>query len=89
MNKLLAKKLHHLIKKYQTIVIAKHVLPDWDAQGSALGLANLIQDNYKKKTIYVVGDRISDDASFPPDQLTLEALAKALLIVVDTANAER
>lgn len=89
MNKLLAKKLHYLIKKYQTIIIAKHVFPDWDAQGSALGLANLIQDNYKGKTIYVVGERIDDDSSFPSDQLTLEALGKALLIVVDTANAER
>ncbi|ATG97760.1 DHH family phosphoesterase [Mesoplasma lactucae] len=82
-------KLNNLIKKYNTIIIAKHTNPDWDAQGSAIGLANIIQDNYKNKTVYVVGERLNDDESFSDDLLTNEAARKALLITVDTANVER
>ncbi|WFQ90724.1 DHH family protein [Mycoplasma feriruminatoris] len=79
------------INQYQNIIIAKHKQPDWDAQGSAIGLANIINDNFKNKTIYVVGDRISDDDSFLIDESNLsdEFIKSSLIITVDTATKKR
>lgn len=85
-----ARRLDRLIKNYQLIIIAKHKRPDWDAQGSAIGLANLINQNYKNKEIYVVGDRLNEDISFwPPKHFKPHELKEALLLIVDTANANR
>lgn len=85
-----ARRLDRLIKNYQLIIIAKHKRPDWDAQGSAIGLAHLINNNYRNKDIYVVGDRLNDDISFwPPRHFKPQELENALLLVVDTANANR
>ncbi|WP_434337876.1 DHH family phosphoesterase [Mycoplasma capricolum] len=79
------------ISQYQNIIIAKHKQPDWDAQGSAIGLANIINDNFKNKTIYVVGSRISDDNSFFIDEINLsdEFVKNSLIITVDTATKKR
>jgi len=81
-DKLLWKK----IKQADSIIIAKHKNPDWDAQGSAMGLAWIIKENAKKgKKIYVVGERLNDDKHFSAEHLTDETVANSLLITVDTA----
>lgn len=85
MNKVLLKK----IKKYKNIIIAKHIKPDWDAQGSAMGMANLIAENFKNKNIVIVGDRIDDNKDFFQSELSDNFIKKALIITVDTANEER
>lgn len=78
------------IKKYETIIIHRHVRPDPDAYGSQGGLAEILQASFPEKSIFTVGkeeetlhymrrlDEVSDDT-----------YNGALVIVCDTANAER
>ncbi|RBP93873.1 phosphoesterase RecJ-like protein [Cytobacillus firmus] len=78
------------IKKYETIIIHRHVRPDPDAYGSQGGLAEILKASFPEKSIFTVGkeeetlhymrrlDEISDDT-----------YNGALVIVCDTANAER
>ncbi|WP_338985003.1 bifunctional oligoribonuclease/PAP phosphatase NrnA [Spiroplasma endosymbiont of Diplazon laetatorius] len=78
------------IKNYENIIISKHVSPDWDTQGSAYGLREIILDNFKNKKVYVVGEKLNlgireEDES----QLTEEKVSSSLLITVDVANFER
>ncbi|AEM69017.1 DHH family phosphoesterase [Mycoplasma putrefaciens] len=77
------------IKQYNKIIIAKHKLPDWDAQGSAMGLAYIIEKNFDNKTIYVVGDRLNDDTDFLANQISDQFVSDSLLITVDTAVKSR
>ncbi|MBX9973322.1 bifunctional oligoribonuclease/PAP phosphatase NrnA [Cytobacillus firmus] len=78
------------IKKYETIIIHRHVRPDPDAYGSQGGLAEILKASFPEKSIFTVGkeeetlhymkrlDEVSDDTYYG-----------ALVIVCDTANAER
>lgn len=78
------------IKKYETIIIHRHVRPDPDAYGSQGGLAEILKASFPEKLIFTVGkeeetlhymrrlDEVSDDT-----------YNGALVIVCDTANAER
>lgn len=78
------------IKKYETIIIHRHVRPDPDAYGSQGGLAEILKASFPEKSIFTVGkeeetlhymrrlDEVSDDT-----------YNGALVIVCDTANAER
>ncbi|WP_282141427.1 DHH family phosphoesterase [Cytobacillus oceanisediminis] len=78
------------IKKYETIIIHRHVRPDPDAYGSQGGLAEILKASFPEKSILTVGkeeetlhymrrlDEVSDDT-----------YNGALVIVCDTANAER
>ena len=50
------KKIYNKIKKANIIVIARHVGPDPDALGSSLGLKQIIEDNFKDKKVYVIGN---------------------------------
>ena len=45
------KKIYQKIKKYDTIVIARHVGADPDALGSQLGLKCAILDKFPKKNV--------------------------------------
>ena len=49
------KKIYRLIKKSDTIVIARHVGPDPDALGSSIGLKESILATFPNKSVYVVG----------------------------------
>ncbi|MDF2038894.1 bifunctional oligoribonuclease/PAP phosphatase NrnA [Cytobacillus oceanisediminis] len=78
------------IKKYEKIIIHRHVRPDPDAYGSQGGLAEILKASFPEKSIFTVGkeeetlhymrrlDEVSDDT-----------YNGALVIVCDTANAER
>ena len=78
------------IEKYETIIIHRHVRPDPDAYGSQGGLAAILQESFPDKKIYAVGQ----------EEPTLHYMRRldviedteykgALVIVCDTANAER
>ncbi|WP_031542270.1 DHH family phosphoesterase [Mesoplasma photuris] len=89
-NKKDAKTLVKKIKGHENIIIVKHQLPDWDAQGSAMGLAHIIKENFENKNIFVVGDRLNDDKDFlPKKKLTNDFIKSALVITVDTGNKAR
>ncbi|TGA99257.1 bifunctional oligoribonuclease/PAP phosphatase NrnA [Sporolactobacillus shoreae] len=78
------------IRRYETIIIHRHVRPDPDALGSQGGLASLIRDNFPGKRVYIVGEE-TEDLRFlvRMDEIADSAYAGALVIVCDTANQER
>lgn len=85
------KKILNKIKKANTIVIARHVGPDPDALGSSLGLKQIIEDNFKGKKVYVIGNQTSKFSYLGtldklPENLDND---KALLIVTDTPDRKR
>lgn len=89
-----AKKLKELIQKYETIVIFRHQIPDYDALGSQFGLLTWLKENFKEKKIYALGEdhKIFTGRIFPKcDVISDEELfAKPFLaIVLDTGNSER
>ncbi|AUM63023.1 DHH family phosphoesterase [Spiroplasma monobiae] len=79
-----------VIEQYENIIIAKHVSPDWDTQGSAYALREIILNNFNNKNVYVVGEKMNfgtreEDES----KLTEGIISTSLLITVDVANFER
>ncbi|UWD34986.1 bifunctional oligoribonuclease/PAP phosphatase NrnA [Mycoplasma cottewii] len=82
-------KLVEKIKQYDNVIIAKHKLPDWDAQGSAMGLAYIIEKNFENKKIFVVGERLNHDLDFLSNEISDEFVKNSLLITVDTAVKSR
>ncbi|CAM3920178.1 DHH family phosphoesterase [Lederbergia lenta] len=78
------------IKRFNTIIIHRHVRPDPDAYGSQGGLAEILQASYPDKNIYTVGERdFGLDFLRIPDEISDETYSGALVIVCDTANQER
>lgn len=78
------------IKKYNNIVIARHIGADPDALGSQFALKELIENNFKDKNVYAVGT-IASRFRFMG---TLEKidnlnLSETLLIVLDTPDKKR
>ncbi|MGV2941857.1 bifunctional oligoribonuclease/PAP phosphatase NrnA [Mesobacillus sp. LC4] len=78
------------IENYETIIIHRHVRPDPDAYGSQGGLAEILKASYPEKTIYAVG---AEEPSLHYlrrlDSISDDTFKGALVIVCDTANAER
>ncbi|WP_338983430.1 bifunctional oligoribonuclease/PAP phosphatase NrnA [Spiroplasma endosymbiont of Othius punctulatus] len=75
------------INEFELIIIAKHVMPDWDAQGSAEGLKLIIEENFKNKKVFIVGSKIESE---PYDfKLTEDEIKKSILLTVDVANKAR
>lgn len=84
------KQILKVIKKYDTIVIARHIGADPDALGSQFGLKNLILDLYPNKKVYAVGNPASRFKFFGTgDKLDDINTNKALLIVLDTPDLKR
>lgn len=83
-------KLLEAIKKYETIIVHRHVRPDPDAYGSQCGLVEILKESFPEKNIYAVG---KEDPSLyymrRLDSIEDEVFNGALVIVCDTANAER
>ena len=86
----LFKEILKLIKKFDNIVIARHIGADPDALGSQFALKELLRENFKDKNIYAVGAIASRfrfmGALDKPENLDL---SKTLLIVLDTPDAKR
>lgn len=83
------KEIKTWIEEANTIIIFRHVEPDYDALGSQFGLAYLIEDNYPDKKVYVVGSNATLKG-FPAMQ-TIEddIFLDALGIVVDVSQTHR
>lgn len=80
------------IEEYQTIIIIRHVRPDGDCVGSALGLREILRASYPEKRILSVARPRSAFFDFlDPDDadVGVETYREALVIVVDTANRDR
>lgn len=83
-------KIYKKIKKYHTIVIARHVGPDPDALGSSLGLKQAILNTFPNKNVYTVGCPASRFRYLGTlDTFSEEMYQDSLLIVLDTPDAKR
>ena len=86
----LFKDIYKLIKKYDNIVIARHIGADPDALGSQFALKELIQENFKEKNVYAVGSTASKFRFMGSlDKSENIDLSKTLLIVLDTPDKKR
>lgn len=78
------------IKKFDPIIIHRHVRPDPDAYGSQGGLAEIIQASFPNKKVYTVGKEESSLQFLRRLDCIDDSVYKdALVIVCDTANQER
>ena len=78
------------IKKYDTIVVARHIGADPDALGSQFAMKELITLNFPNKKVYAIG---SLAARFKfmgsTDKIDNVNINEALLIVLDTPDIKR
>ena len=86
----LFKDILKLIKKYDDIVIARHIGADPDALGSQFALKEIIKTNFNNKRVYAIG-AIASRFRFMGELDKTDGLDyhKALLIVVDTPDLKR
>lgn len=87
------KEMLEKIKKYEHIVIYRHVNPDMDAFGSQFGLYDLIQFTFPEKRVYLAGNfeyDLVDKYDFDVDTSLPDFSQEEVLgIILDTANRER
>lgn len=84
------KKIFNEIKKYDKIVLARHVGPDPDALGSTLGLKAIIEATFPDKKVYAVGTPASKFKYIGDvDRFTEDMYQDSLLIVTDTPDKAR
>lgn len=83
----LFKQIFKQIKKYNKIVIARHIGADPDALGSTLGLKETILNTFPSKEVYVVGTPAARHKYIGVlDKFTEDMYKDSLLIVLDTPN---
>lgn len=83
-------KIYRKIKKYDKIVIARHVGPDPDCLGASIGLRNTILNKFPNKKVYAVGSPTSALKYMGNlDRFTDDMYENSLLIVVDTPDKRR
>lgn len=84
------KEVWDIIKKWETIIIHRHVRPDPDAIGSQCGLKEIIKATFPEKTVYATGTSV-DHLNYldTMDYVERDLYDEALVIVTDTANIER
>jgi len=83
------RQIYKKIKKYNTIVIARHIGADPDALGSALGLKESILETFPKKNVFVVGSSAAKFKYMGVMDKIAEIPNKELLIVLDTPDKKR
>ena len=90
MCKMKCKQIFKLIKKYDSIVICRHVGADPDALGSQLALKESILETFPNKKVYAVGCPASKFKYLGDlDGVTDEIMSNSLLIVTDTPDRKR
>lgn len=84
------RKIYKEIKKYSTIVIARHIGADPDALGSQFAVKELIQNKFPHKQVYAIGNP-AGRFKFMGTLDKIEEInpATTLLIVLDTPDIKR
>lgn len=82
-------KIKSLIEKYDSIVIHRHINPDYDALGAQNGLKQLILDNYPTKKVYAVGEDNEFKVLPKMDLVQDEVFKGSLGIVLDVSQSHR
>ena len=89
-NKDIYKKIFKLIKKYDEIVLARHIGPDPDAVASQIALRDSIKLTFPNKRVYAVGAGVSKFKYLGSlDKPDFNSLTNSLLIVLDVPNFYR
>jgi len=89
-RKCLLNKIYKEIKKYDEIVIARHIGPDPDAIASQMALRDSISLTFPEKKVYAVGAGVAKFKSYGNlNHPNYEELNKPLLIVLDVPNMHR
>jgi phosphoesterase RecJ-like protein len=89
-NQLLIKNIYRKIKKYDTIVIARHIGADPDALSSQIALRDIILNTFPKKKVYAVGTPASAFKYLGTlDRFEEEMYQNSLLICLDVPDAGR
>ena len=84
------KQIFKVIKKYDTIVIARHIGADPDALGSPFALKEIILKTFPNKKVYAVGNPASRFKFFGNNEkIDNIDTTKGLLIVLDTPDIKR
>lgn len=84
------KQIFKTIKKYDTIVIARHIGADPDALGSQFALKEIILNLFPDKKVYAVGNPASRFKFFGnSDKIDNVDTTKGLCIVLDTPDIKR
>ena len=84
------RKIYQKIKKYDTIVVARHVGPDPDAITTQIALRDSIKVTFPNKNVYAVGQSVSRFKTYGTlDKINEDEMGDALLIVVDVPNIYR
>jgi phosphoesterase RecJ-like protein len=84
------KEILETIKKYDKIIIHRHMRPDPDALGSQGGLVEILKESFPDKRIFKAGGPVGDlDFLTTMDEVNDEDYQGALVIVTDTANTPR
>ena len=92
MNQDIKQQIFDKILAYDTIVISRHIRPDGDAVGSTCGLAAILRATFPQKKVLLVNDDFSEYVAFlgdACDDISDEAYAGALQLVLDTATVDR
>lgn len=83
------KKIIKAIKKYNNIIIARHIGADPDALGSSIALKEIIKENFPKKNVYVVGNSANRFKYFGSMDKLPDDIDNTLLIITDTPDKKR
>lgn len=84
------KQIYKEIKKYNTIVIARHIGADPDALGAQFALKDIILSLFPEKKVYAVGNPASRFKFFGNNEKIEDInTTKALCIVLDTPDIKR
>ena len=84
------KKIIKIIKKYDKIVLARHISPDPDAIASQIALRDSIKLTFPNKEVYSVGAGVHKFKYLGAlDKPDLSTLTNSLLIVLDVPNFYR
>ena len=87
------RRIESAIKRYDRICIFRHLMPDYDALGSQMGLYTWIKDNFPEKEVHVVGDNhvTFTPRLFPEMDVLPESWFKEpfLAFILDVGNASR
>lgn len=84
------KKIYRKIKKYQYIVIARHIGPDPDAIASQIALRDSIRLTFPEKKVIAVGTGVAKFKKFGLlDKSDFTEFKNALLIITDVPTMER
>ncbi len=90
MEKKDCRSIFNIIKKYNSIVIARHMGPDPDALASQIVLRDTIRDTFPEKKVYAVGAPTSKFKYLGTlDKIDEEICKDSLLIIVDTPDRKR